>query len=518
MPRQKNVLFIISDQHRADHLGFMGNRVVRTPNLDAIAARGMVFDNAWVSNPVCMPNRSTIMTGRMPSAHGVIFNDRSLDWGANTFVRRFKDAGYRTGLIGKSHLQHGMSKNAVVPFRGQGATDSPYPDGWDQLEDYERYLRQVPEMPEDFYGFSHVELAIDHGARVSGHHLQWALAKGGALQDLLVDYEASAPGSHRSPNWWQIYRPPYDESLHSTSFVADRTIEFIRDAHASQQPWFAWCSFPDPHHPMTPPGEWFHRHRPEDMVLPDSRRDPLDDAPAHLRIYRDTHPRDQRGWVAPCGFGDDQLLREAIAATYGMVEMIDDRVGVVMAELDALGIRDDTIIVFTSDHGDMMGDHGLFLKGFMHYRGTLQVPLVMDVPGSGAGRSESLASSIDLGSTLMEIVGIAPYDGIQGRSLLPILNDAAAEVREWVLIEDDVAAITARLTPIPNKTRSLITRDTRYTRNSKGEEQLFDLLADVDEMNDLKAVDGVRRGRLVEMMMAALIDADDVARGAPANG
>ena len=269
---------------------------------------------------------------------------------------------------------------------------------------------------------------------------------------------------------------------------------------------------------MTPPGEWFHRHRPEDMVLPDSRRDPLDDAPAHLRIYRDTHPRDQRGWVAPCGFGDDQLLREAIAATYGMVEMIDDRVGAVMAELDALGIRDDTIIVFTSDHGDMMGDHGLFLKGFMHYRGTLQVPLVMDVPGSGAGRSESLASSIDLGSTLMEIVGIDPYDGIQGRSLLPILNDAAAEVREWVLIEDDVAAITARLTPIPNKTRSLITRDTRYTRNSKGEEQLFDLLADVDEMNDLKAVDGVRRGRLVEMMMAALIDADDVARGAPANG
>ena len=100
-----NVLVIVTDQHRADHLGFMGNHVVRTPNLDRLAADSLVFENAWVSNPVCMPNRSTIVTGRMPSAHGVIFNDRSLEWGANTFARQFKAAGYRTGLLGKSHLQ-----------------------------------------------------------------------------------------------------------------------------------------------------------------------------------------------------------------------------------------------------------------------------------------------------------------------------------------------------------------------------------------------------------------------------
>ncbi|MXZ15471.1 MAG: sulfatase-like hydrolase/transferase, partial [Acidimicrobiales bacterium] len=110
---QPNVLFIITDQQRADHVGFASNDVVRTPNLDALAARGMVFDNAWVANPVCMPNRSTIMTGRMPSSHGVVFNDRSLEPGANTHVRQFRAAGYCTALIGKSHLQHGMSRNAV---------------------------------------------------------------------------------------------------------------------------------------------------------------------------------------------------------------------------------------------------------------------------------------------------------------------------------------------------------------------------------------------------------------------
>ncbi|HEY5644424.1 MAG TPA: sulfatase-like hydrolase/transferase, partial [Pseudomonadales bacterium] len=207
--QQKNVLFVITDQQRADHNGFMGNPILRTPNLDRLAERGMVFDNAWVSNPVCMPNRSTIMTGRMPSAHGVIFNDRSLDWGVNTFVRRFRKSGYRTGLIGKSHLQHGMSKNAIVPFRGESSGSLSYPVGWDALEDFERYVGGLPEDPRDFYGFEHVAFSIDHGARIAGHHLQWALARGGGLDYLLIDQYGDAPGSDRSRHWRQIYRPPY---------------------------------------------------------------------------------------------------------------------------------------------------------------------------------------------------------------------------------------------------------------------------------------------------------------------
>lgn len=512
----KNVLFIIADQQRADHVGFMGNSVVRTPNIDAIAQRGTVFANAWVSNPVCMPNRSTIMTGRMPTAHGVIFNDRTLDWSSNTFVRCFRGAGYRTGLIGKSHLQHGMSKNSVVPFRGQGAYDTPYPDGWDQIEDFERYLDDTPEDVDDFYGFDHIELSIDHGARVSGHHLRWALEKGATREDLCVEYAADAPGSHRSKNWWQIYQPPYAEEFHSTSFVTERTIEFIEDAHQEGKPWLAWCSFPDPHHPMTPPGEWFHRHDPADMELPESRHDHLTDAPEHLRLYQATDPKAQRNWVAPCGYGSDDLLREAIAATYGMIEMIDDGVGKINGVLERLGIADDTIIVYTSDHGDMMGDHGLFLKGFMHYRGTLQVPMAIDVPGKPSQRTNKLSSSIDLGPTLLDLCEVPPFDGIQGHSLVPVLEDETQSVRDWVLIEDDVAAITAKLTPIPGKTRTLVTEDARYTRNSKGEEQLFDLGDDPHEMSDLKRSAKALRDAMLETLTDALIDADDVARGAPA--
>ncbi len=294
-----------------------------------------------------------------------------------------------------------------------------------------------------------------------------------------------------------------------------RTLDFIDNCTKSDTPWFAWCSFPDPHHPLTPPGDWFHRHRAQDMALPASRHDPLREAPSHLRVFRDIHPRDQRNWVAPCGFGDDALLGEAIAATYGMIEMIDDGVGRLLDALEQQGIADNTLVVFTSDHGDMMGDHGLFLKGFMHYRGTLQVPLVMAGPGISAGRSSALAASIDLGPTLLDLCRLHGYDGIQGQSLRPVLEDPAASARESVLIEDDIAPITASLTPIPAKTRTLVCGQHRYTRNSKGEEQLFDLAADPEEMRDLKTEDPALRSEMIERLADALIAADDAARGAP---
>lgn len=514
MTDSMNVLFIMTDQQRADHCGFGGNNTVRTPNLDAIAAAGMVFENAWVSNPICMPNRSTIMTGRMPSAHGVIFNDRSLDWGSNTFVRRFRKAGYRTGLIGKSHLQHGMSKNSIVAHRGEPSGSFGFEPGWDGIEDFERYIDGIPPDPEDFYGFDHIELSIDHGARVTGHHLQWALARGGQLGELLVDQDDLPPGDDRSRHWKQIYRPPYPEHLHSTAFVTERTLSFISEANDQGKPWFAQCSFPDPHHPMTPPGDWFDLYDPKEMPLPSSRHDSLIDAPAHLRMFADIHPKDQHNWVTPCGFGNDGLLSEAIAATYGMISMIDHGVGQILQHLEDLKIRDNTIIVFTSDHGDNMGDHGLFLKGFSHYRGVLQVPLIIDVPNTGGGRTGALASSIDLGPTLMALCDVGSYDGIQGTNLTPVINDPNQTVRDRVLVEDDVPMITAKLTPFPARTRTLITETYRYTRNSKGEEQLFNLIEDPDEMNNID--DTTLRTSLMADMLDMMMLADDSSRGAPA--
>ena len=286
--RRPNVLFIITDQHRADHVGFMGNTVVKTPHLDALAERGTVFENAWVSNPVCMPNRSTLVTGRMPSNHGVITNDRSLEWGTNTYVRRFRAAGYRTGLLGKSHLQNGISRLTSYGPNGEPAMTDPWPSGWNELEFAEHFVDGGPDWPDDFYGFDTVELSLNHGAAVEGHHYHWAVERGARPEDLTVPQTAENPRSRGGDVWWQVYDPPYGEEFHSSSFVADRTIAFIEEATAEGSPWLAWASFPDPHHPFTPPGQWYERHDPEDIELPATFDDPLEGC----LLYTSPSPRD----------------------------------------------------------------------------------------------------------------------------------------------------------------------------------------------------------------------------------
>jgi len=512
-----NVLFVITDQQRADHTGFMGNEVVRTPHLDGLADRGTVFESAWVANPVCMPNRCSIMTGRMPSCHGVIFNDRSLEWTANTHVRSFRTAGYRTALLGKSHLQHGMSRNSMAFAPGGPSVTAPFGDGWDEWEHDERYWDGVPDFPDDFYGFDRVELSIDHGARVSGHHYRWAVERGADPAHLRVPQTAENPMRRGGDVWWQVYDPPYGEEFHSTSFVADRTIAFIEEAAAEGAPWLAWASFPDPHHPFTPPGQWYDRHRADDMVLPATFDDPLDGAPAYLRRFRDRTVDRMRNWVAMTGATSPEVTRAAMAANYGAIEMIDDRVGRILDTIDRLGQRDDTIVVFTSDHGDMMGDHGLLLKGFMHYRGTLQVPLVVVDPRRPARRSASLASSIDLGPTLLELAGIAPYHGIQGHSLVPLMDDPAAAVRDHVLIEDDLD-VPAEVARMATSIRTLITPTHRYTRYNTGEDGLYELGTADDERTNLAGSDPRRRAAHVELLADALIAHTEKSRFAPVAG
>jgi arylsulfatase A-like enzyme len=180
-----------------------------------------------------------------------------------------------------------------------------------------------------------------------------------------------------------------------------------------------------------------------------------------------------------------------------------------------VGAGGDTIVVFTSDHGDMMGDHGLMLKGFMHYRGTLQVPLVIRAPGRMPGRTRALASTLDLCPTIIDLTGARWFQGIQGRSLTPILADPAAVVRRHVLVEDDLPSAELTGSFVPTKTRTVVTGRARYTRNSKGEEQLFDLEADRDELADLSSVDQHLGRAMRDLMMDALIEADDLSREAP---
>jgi len=502
---QPNILWIIADQLRADHVGF-GGGAVNAPNLEALAATSTVFDRAYVANPICMPNRCSMLTGRVPSAHGVVFNDRSLYWGANTFVRQLRDAGYRTALIGKSHIQHGMSHNVVRDYGEAATARDPLEPGWDTLEDPVRYLTDDIPRFEDFYGFQHAEFAIGHGNTVTGHHLRWALEKGADPADLVMEPTPESPALERYPGWWQIFQPRLPEEFYSTTFVTERSLDWL-DGRDESSPWCLQCSFPDPHHPFTPPGKWWSRYDPADMPQPATFDDPLTDAPAHLKKIQSWEPRGD--YVNMFGPSRD-LVSHAMAAEFGMIEMMDEGIGRILTRLDELGQRDNTVIVFTSDHGEMFGDHGLMLKGTMHYQGCLRVPLLVSAPGiSGAegSRTQALASSLDLSSTLLDLAGVGGFADMQGVNLTPVLADPSARVRESILVEEDMPL--ARLGgPLPLKTRTVVNDRYRYSRYSSGEQELYDLVDDPGELVNLAvgdratAISGTMAGCLADALMS----------------
>jgi len=507
-----NVLFVITDQHRPDHTGFGGNAVVQTPHLDHLASRGTVFDRAMVANPICMPNRSTILTSRVPSVHGVRFNGVSLDWGANTFVRVLRDHGFRTGLVGKAHFQnmgHGAGlASSMLPAPGDAFTTS-WPPGWDEWENAERHRAERVELPPDWYGFDHVDLVIDHADEAGGHYYQWLVDQG-------VDPSAIQGPAHRRQSvdvgWDQIYQPQLPEELYPTTFVAERSIAFLEKAASSAEPFFLQVSFPDPHHPFTPPGRYYDLYDPASIPMPRTFDDTHERSMRHVQAMVRRRGGPASGLrVEPFACTEAQY-RQAAAKEYGMITMVDDAVGRVMAALDRLALTDDTVVIFTSDHGDMFGDHGLMLKGNMHYQGCVNVPLVIARPGAEPARTTALAGSIDLAPTILELTGCPSFHGMQGRSLTPILDDPAAEVRRSVLIEEDEMFDLLR-TGRPMRLRTIITdagRLTRYEHVDHGE--LFDFTTDPDEIdNQFGRPEGAAlQAELTEHLVNALIEhADD---------
>ena len=183
-----------------------------------------------------------------------------------------------------------------------------------------------------------------------------------------------------------------------------------------------------------------------------------------------------------------EQFRESAAKEYGMISLIDAGVGRILDRLDALGLRDDTVVVFTSDHGDMFGDHGILLKAAMHYEGCVRVPLLIDVPGASAGVSTAQVGSVDFAQTVLDLAGMPEYAGMQGHTLVPILDDASVTVRpEGMLVEEDEPFDMARVGE-PLRMRSVITSAARLTLFQGAEHgELFDLQADPGEMNNLFA-------------------------------
>ena len=432
-----NFLLFITDQQRYDHAGYAGNPVLRTPNLDAMAQSGAWFSRFFVASPTCMSSRATLMTGRMPSLHGVRFNGLPLDLDSVTFVDLLRAAGYRTALVGKSHLQ-GMTEApslAPTPVWGEGLQSPPpeLSEARRRRHDRSRYSAEMAQcwardprhganIALPYYGFGHVEFCLGHGDLVGGHYLQWLRKKAGGEVGRGIDH-ARALGAAKAP---QAYQPEMPEDCYPTRFVAERSIACLERWAAAdrERPFFLQCSFPDPHHPFTPPGRYWSMYSPEAVQLPPSFHDPNRSAIPPVQLLWEEYEAGAplKRWTFPFVCGEAQA-REIVAKTYGQITMIDDALGSVLEALERLGLAENTVLCFLSDHGDYLGDHGLMLKGPMHYQSVIRVPCVWRDPDPRyrCGRADAPASMLDIPRTVLARAGLQPFNGIQGANLLPIL-------------------------------------------------------------------------------------------------
>lgn len=444
-----NILFITCDQLRADALGCYGNPVIRTPHTDALAGAGTRFEQMHVASPVCAPNRGSLATGRWPSVHGLRANGCMLPTTELTLMECLRQAGYATFGAGKMHFKPQWSHapgdiEALMrgADRGIGAVNpQPRPE----------------EFP--FYGFEHGAFTEDNREGPYADYLR------GHGLDPWAD-----PHSFTYPQHTTV-RSAWPEAHHQTTWVADRSIEFLERCDAGR-PFFLWTSFVHPHHPFNPPAPYDTMYAPGDMPPPLWDPEESKSWPERLRekYFARTGSHEAIGM---CDLTDDDF-RRVKAYYYGMISLIDKQVGRLMETLHRRDVLESTLVVFTSDHGELLGDHHLLFKG-SHHDCVTRVPFVIRSPGGSAPQTcATLCQSTDVMPTLLELCDLRPPDSVQGKSLVPALRQPAFALHGDIYIESG------------DELRTLRTPTARLTWHGAGiRGELYDLTRDPHEFRNL---------------------------------
>ena len=436
----RKILFITTDQQRYDTLGCNGGQLSRTPVVDGLAAQGIRYERAVPQSVVCMPSRSTMLTGQHPSTHGVWMNGVALPIDAPSVAAELHRAGYRTALVGKPHFEpfldpFGRFPENTLALRDLATEDAPWHDG----------------SVGPHRGFDHLEFAT-HSPMGQLHYARWMMANhadqlGGfyAVLDRELEVNAEGGGDTGAP---QVKVNPVERGAYHTDWVADRTIAWLESLDADDD-WFCWMSFPDPHHPWDPPASELHRVDWREVSLPDGyvadraeRERILDDKPRHWRLWYDgalvSNYEAPTRWV-PATLTPDQV-REVNAVNAVEVELIDEAVGRVLAAAGARGWGEDLDVVFTTDHGELQGDFGLLFKGPYHVDGLMRLPLVWRPAPSAKVAPATVGAPVglvDLAPTFSQIAGLAAAEWMEGRALPVDDADAADRGFERVLTEWD---------------------------------------------------------------------------------
>lgn len=462
MNTQPNIIFIMADQLAASFIHCYGSGVDSTPTLDSLAGNGIRFTRAYAASPVCGPNRACILTGRSPSVHGVTINNVELTADNPTYAQVLAQQGYHVGGFGKFHhtcmnLKHPDTMERYG-FHESAVTEDP------KMGEYLSWVQQ--QAPEWYETATAMAWPRNYQSKED-------------LERFLSARSRILEPRRQASDWHLMYASPLPKELHQTRFIADKTIDFIERASGNNEPFFCFTSYVDPHDPYDPPAPYDTMYHADDMP------DPI---PAQWEkrgnaVLRDSQQFNKFDSIAH----DVPAIKKLRALYHGSIRFIDDEIRRIIHALEKKNLISNTIIVFTTDHGDMMGDHALITKGVKFFDASVRVPLIVSGADTVSGVSDALVSSLDHFPAFCEWAHIAPTPPLEGHSYVPLCrgNDQSDPWREVTMeapyympgiggnYEDSVVGI--------------VTADnwrfTIFDRDDLGE--MFDLTADPREQNDL---------------------------------
>jgi len=456
-----NILFITTDQQRRDTLGCTGNPLIQTPRIDRLASEGVRFSRAYCESPICIPSRNTMVTGKKAAHHGATLHNSNMRDGERTLGHVLAENGYTTHFIGKSHFksqERRGTEESLPDWR-----DGKY-DGWNG----------------PYAGFQTVDLVLGHSNSLVGHYGKWLREN---YPDQYYHFKRENMEALDVTCGQGVYRNSIPRELHSSSYVGMRACEFLETMAGRDEPFYCFVSFPDPHWPICPPSPYFEMY--DGVEIPENSPFPSD---------LDTYPRQFARCRAgqPTGYegGGHYVTNPAdvpriTRAYWGAVSFIDVNVGKILDKLDELGMAQDTLVVFTVDHGEYMGAHGLMAKGGFPYEEFINCPLIVRCPGLvPAGReTDALFSFVDFVPTFLDLLdiqehGLAP-DGVSQKN---VLTGQVERVRRRLTVTHFSRWDTA----IAPDIHSLVTGDWKlnyYAGDPNGE--LYNLKEDPGERTNL---------------------------------